>query len=378
MSSIGQRIYELRTERSPRLTQQQLAERAGLSVDLIQKLEQGRKATARVSSLTAIAKALDVDLSSLLGKRTVLNSVPEQGGLLELRRAITPVVDETRDHTAIDDLPQKVADVWRLYWLGDYDTLAATLPGVIWEARTLRANNLLADALAAAAVALVHLGHTDLAYTAITTGLAVVDDPILRASLVSWQAWVLLNQGRPGDGAALALREVDAIHPGWKAEPHHIAMWGILLTTAATSAARHNQSEEAADMLRAAHGAAARLGVSRFDYHTVFSQSKVIMMSVDCAVVAGDYVRALDTAQQMPSDSGLPIASRARHLADVAHAHARLGHHEQAEELLLNIERTAPRWISYDVFSRSIVSELKADGYQSSKLHGLARRLGTS
>lgn len=222
-----------------------------MSVDLIQKLEQGRKSSARITSLIAIAQALDVDLSDLLGKRVVLQTIPEHGGLLELRRAITPVSDESGDKAAVDDLPEKISDAWRLYWKGDYDALAAMLPGVIWDARTVGDGNQLADALAVAGIVLVHLGHTDLARIAITTALGKADDPLLRASLVSWQAWVLLNQGRPGDGATLALREVDAIQPSWNAKPQHISMWGILLTTAATSAARDNQYEQASDMLRA-------------------------------------------------------------------------------------------------------------------------------
>lgn len=376
MSSIGQRIHELRTERSPRLTQQQLAERAGLSVDLIQKLEQRRKSSARITSLMAIAQALDVDLSDLLGKRMVLESIPEHGGLLELRRAITPIDDQTTDSSAIDDLPEKVSDAWRLYWKGDFDELAAMLPGVIWDARTAGDGNRLADALWVAGALLVHFGGTDLAHTAMTAALGVVDDPLLRSSIVGWLAWVLLNQGRPGEGTTLALREVDAIQPGWNAKPELVSVWGTLLTTAATSAARDNQSEQASDMLRAAHGAAARLGGNRSDYRTVFGESKVTMLSVDCAVVAGDYVRALDQARLMPKDSGLPVITRARHLADVAHAHARLGHHRQAEELLLRVERFAPRWLGYEVFPRSIVAELKAGRHRSSKLDGLAQRLG--
>ena len=378
VTSIGQRIHELRTERSPRLTQHELAERAGLSVDLIQKLEQGRKASARITSLMAIATALDVDLSDLLGKRMVLQSIPEHGGLLELRRAITPVNDQTTDGSAIDDLPEKISDAWRLYWKGDFDALAAMLPGVIWDARTVGDGNRLADAFALAGIVLVHLGHTDLAHTAVTKALEVADDPLMRASSISWLAWVLLNQGRPGDGATLALREVDAIQPGWNAKPPHISMWGILLTTAATSAVRDNQNEQASEMLRAAHGAAARLGEDRSDFHTMFGESKVAMLAVDCAVVAGDYVQALDRAKQMPKNSGLPTISHARHLADVAHAHARLGHYARAEELLLRIERAAPRWISYEVFPRCIVAELKASRYKSSKLEGLANRLGVN
>ena len=44
MSEIGQRIYELRTDRNPRLTQQELADRAGLSLATVKKIEQGRRA----------------------------------------------------------------------------------------------------------------------------------------------------------------------------------------------------------------------------------------------------------------------------------------------------------------------------------------------
>ena len=44
------------------------------SVDLIAKLEQGRKQSARVTSLIKLADALDVDLSELVGKRPRLNT----------------------------------------------------------------------------------------------------------------------------------------------------------------------------------------------------------------------------------------------------------------------------------------------------------------
>src|SRR6476619_4947563 len=108
MSDIGKRIYELRVERVPRLTQRELAERAGVSVDVIQKLEQGRKATARIPTLTAIATALDVDLSAILSNPTHLESVPADGGLLALRRALTPVVDDPGTPATADELRAQI------------------------------------------------------------------------------------------------------------------------------------------------------------------------------------------------------------------------------------------------------------------------------
>jgi transcriptional regulator with XRE-family HTH domain len=64
MDSIGSRIFKLRKQR--RLTQRELAELAGVSVDLVSKLEQGVKQTARITSLEKIAGALGVPLTGVL------------------------------------------------------------------------------------------------------------------------------------------------------------------------------------------------------------------------------------------------------------------------------------------------------------------------
>ncbi|MGA9311977.1 MAG: helix-turn-helix transcriptional regulator [Pseudonocardiaceae bacterium] len=50
------------------MTQDDLAAAAGVSTDLIRKLEQGRRHTASIGSLHRIAAALDVDLGELLGR----------------------------------------------------------------------------------------------------------------------------------------------------------------------------------------------------------------------------------------------------------------------------------------------------------------------
>src|SRR4051794_25902347 len=135
-------------------------------------------------------------------------------------------------------------------------------------------------------------------------------------------------------------------------------MWGNLLVTAATASARAGDDTEARDLLRVAHGAAVRLGEDRNDYRVPFGISQVVMQRVDVAGVAGDYVRALDTASEMPAQTRLPLASRARHQTDLAHAHVALGHAGEAERILLDVERAAPRWMRYQVFPRSVVGEL--------------------
>src|SRR6266542_5296596 len=61
---IGRRIRQLRTERE--LPQRELAERAGVSVDLVSKLEQRVKQTPSLQSLGKIAAALGVEVAALL------------------------------------------------------------------------------------------------------------------------------------------------------------------------------------------------------------------------------------------------------------------------------------------------------------------------
>ncbi|WP_373686785.1 helix-turn-helix domain-containing protein [Streptomyces lunaelactis] len=66
--TIGDRVARLRMRR--KLTQEGLAERAGLSVDVVRKLEQGVRQTARLTTLNALARVLDVEPSTLVGQPT--------------------------------------------------------------------------------------------------------------------------------------------------------------------------------------------------------------------------------------------------------------------------------------------------------------------
>ena len=367
VSTIGQRLYELRTSRTPRLTQQELAERAGVSVDVIQKLEQGQRHGARVTTLTAIARALDVDLPELCGKPTKLPDLPGDGGLLELRRAVTPV-DEPGP---AEDMAVQLAAGWRAYWAGHYDTLLGALPGVLGRAGGQQR----VEALALAGSVLVHLGHGDLALHAVDRAASAAQGELLRAELAWTRAWVLLCQGRPEDGATVAVREID----GWRVRaadpPERTSAWGVLLVTAASAAVRAGQPDQARDMLRAARAAAVMCGADRWDHHTVFGQAKVTLMEAECHTVAGDYAATLDVAATMPPEHGLPVASHARHRTDVALAHLRLGHHTEAQRVVLDVARAAPAWLRYQAFPQALIMELL--GHRPSPdLRLLATRLG--
>lgn len=61
---LGRRIRELRTQRTEKWTQEDLAERAQISVSFLSMIERGER-MPHVETLAAIASALDVSLSEL-------------------------------------------------------------------------------------------------------------------------------------------------------------------------------------------------------------------------------------------------------------------------------------------------------------------------
>ncbi|MFG1928982.1 helix-turn-helix domain-containing protein [Cryptosporangium sp. NPDC048952] len=85
---IGTQIARLRHAKG--LTQEALAEAAGVSVDVVRRLEQGQRDTARISSLKAIAAALGSDLALIFTPKnrqgSITQSSVDSGGASDLPR----------------------------------------------------------------------------------------------------------------------------------------------------------------------------------------------------------------------------------------------------------------------------------------------------
>ncbi|APU21855.1 putative transcriptional regulator [Actinoalloteichus sp. GBA129-24] len=389
-SHIGSRIRGLRGRI---LTQRELAEAAGVSVDLIRKLEQGARRTASIGSLHAIARALDVDIADLLGRRVGPLSTEPGAGVVAVRRALT-TVDDLLDEvgqdapSSIGQARRTVAYGWAAYWHGRYAQLVGLLPQMIVQLRASAAveqasrqsaHELLSRCLWLAGCTLVHLGHPDPAWLAIRQAITAAEqggDDLLCGVLRGSAAWQLLVQGRYVEAHRLATHAATSIQPGADADPERLSNYGSLIITAATAAARDGRTAEARHLMAQAAEVAVHTG-DRADYETYFGPSQVAMQTVDIAVVTEDYTGALSAATRMPRDSTLPLASRARHLADQAFAYARLGRRERAVQALLVAERMAPDWMEYQTLPRRVVSELLG-AERSTPLRELAHRLGVS
>lgn len=390
--TIGERIRELRR---PTYTQHDLAVAAEVSVDVIRKLEQGRRQTASIVTLARIAAALGVDLVALLGPpRPVAAANGDQERMSAIRNALTSVDDllgelDGADLPDLTEFSRAVTYAWGLFWATRYGLLAAMLPRLLTEVTAVthaaaasdmsRAADLAAQVYQITAETLLHLGDAGLGHVAAREALrsaALASDPLRVAAGRSALGHVLLRQGRFGDAERVYL--ASAVDIQQQTSPAHLSVHGGLLLGGASAAARRGQAGAATELLTEAGAVAQRTRTDRRDYDVKFGPGLFVMAAVDCSVVTEDYVAAARVARTMPPDSALPLVSRSRHLADVAHAHLRLGRTSAAESVLLTMEQAAPEWTSHQQLPRVLVGELMTLGRPSVRLRELAQRLNAT
>jgi transcriptional regulator with XRE-family HTH domain len=386
--TIGDNIA--RRRRALGITQETLAEAAGVSVETIRKLEQNERTAARMSTLNRIARPLRVPTSALLGNaaQSAARREPDHDelALLAVRRALTPargiggavVGGLDTEPTTLADLARSIQTVDRAYHADDYATTLAALPALLAEARTLvatveghereRALGLLAQSHQVAATALIQLRSFDLAHRALSLALDAADesgDDLVGASAVVTMCWLLLRQGRFDEAGALAVSTADAVEPRLsRVEPPRLAAWGWLVLRAAAVAARDNRDDDATGFLDAAAAAAARMGGGAAPQGPTtigaFCESTVAMKRVESAVVAGDYGRALRLAEQVPRGSRPTSNNWNRHLLDVASAHVGRHAYGEATDTLLQIRSVAPTWLRHQRLARDLVGTVVA------------------
>ncbi|HEV7897418.1 MAG TPA: helix-turn-helix transcriptional regulator, partial [Planosporangium sp.] len=279
--ALGDNLARMRRRRG--LTQEQLAERAEVSVSVIRKLERGDRDSASLPTLRKLAAALDVTTVDLF-QPTPRFAGPvdrdDRDDLYSIRRALQParslagaavvtLADDDEPPTA-DAVRQSVREVNGMFRDSDYAGAVAALPTAISHARRAGAEltgtdadavwEQLAQAYQTAAMVLIQLRHDDLAYHAL--GLAMeagrrADDNALLGAVVCSENWLLTRQARFDDAEQAALASADAIEPSFTKSPlAHVGTWGWLNLGAAAAAARNNRPDVAADALRRARAAA--------------------------------------------------------------------------------------------------------------------------
>ncbi|MFF3733057.1 helix-turn-helix domain-containing protein [Streptomyces sp. NPDC002476] len=396
---LGDKLRRLR--RLSGLTQEALAERAGVSVDIVRYLEQKRKHSARLPTLHALSQGLGVELTSLLGDPPGVSSSgdidPPQ--LVAVRRAIMPPLfappAEPDDVTSLS-LPavrSEIADAWTLYHAAEFGRLMDLLPGIIADAR-LVASVGSTDERAAGQAALgkalqlgghlsIRLGKTDLALSALERAIAAAgasSDPLLAPMISNSVTWAYQRQNRLDDATHLAIHAADGVEREHATNASGVRVWGGLLMSAATSYARSGDYDRADEMMRASEAAAGRLtklpAPEDGRLVSVFSRSSVRIERVRLAVQYGHPEDALALAKGMRLSPDTPPSWRTWLLLDVARAHTDTGNAEGALKALESLRRVAPTWMRHHTLAVAIVHDLLALPHPPAGVRKIADFLG--
>ncbi|MER7463891.1 helix-turn-helix transcriptional regulator [Streptomyces sp. NPDC097981] len=396
---LGDRLSRLR--RFANLTQEGLAERSGVSVDVVRKLEQKRKHSARLPTLHALSKGLGVELTSLLGDPPGVpsNGEADSPALVAVRRAIMPPLFAPPaepagvERLSLPLLRAELAAGWTLYHSADFGRLMNLLPGIIADARLLAAVGN-ADQRAAGQAALgkalqlgghlaIRLGKTDLALSALERAYAAAgdsSDPLLGPMLSNSVAWAYQRQARLDDARNLAVHAADAVEREHSGTSEGVRVWGGLLMSAATSYARSDDYATANDMMVTAEKAAGRLATlpppPDGKLVSVFSRSSVRIERVRLAVQHERPEEAVTLARGIRLSKDTPPSWRTWLLLDLARAHTDMGDAAGAVNALERLRKVAPAWLRHHTLAVAIVSDLWAGPHHTPGVRQLAEFLG--
>ncbi len=349
------------------MTQDELAERAGVSKVLVCNLEQGLRNGVRIPTLYALADGLGVPTASLFESEAEDETVEQDHALLlPLRRVLFPAVlagapaDEAE--LALTGLRQRVLECTADYDHAGYTKLAADLPPLIHaidaaaglhenEARA-GAYRLLAHTYIITAHVLIQLRDESTAREAVRQAMDATEkagDPVLRASAVQDYAWAFRRQMMFEEAEAVATNMAAEIEPSiTRSTPEHLAVWGTLLTRASIAAAYNNRADTAKDLLSLAHSAAVRIGGRWMDYGKYWAELSpvnIVSARAEHALIAGDAELALQLGKGVRRHENMRLDAWTFFLVMMAEAQASTRDYAGAIETMKSIRRLAPEWI---------------------------------
>jgi transcriptional regulator with XRE-family HTH domain len=391
MSSLAENVRNFR--RRAGLSQEQLAEDAGLSIGVVRKIEQG--GSARVETLHGLARALGVTTSSLFetaAPEPVRTHESDSVRLMELRRALMPPVGladifaEPAEGVDLDSLQRTIDDSHVLYHGDRYDSVAKRLPGILQKAEGAvaaaeddesrqAAVTVRAGALLLAGKYLTQVRRYDLAYHALSRGIIDARESgqtLMAATGVVGMGWLLIRQDRFDEAEALAAATADEVEPRMSgAKPGQLAVWGELHLRVAAAAMRNNRPDIATEARRLAATAASALNSEHVNFREhwgTFGPATAETKAIEDLALIGDARGVLRRADGKAVSAVSPVSLQRlgrpnscnwyRHRLDVAQAHAVLGSHQDAMDELMTIKAEAPEWLRHQKMAGYVVTDI--------------------
>ncbi|MFE4669789.1 helix-turn-helix domain-containing protein [Streptomyces sp. NPDC056716] len=363
---VGERIKFYRKRAGK--TRAVLAGHVGKSEGWVKAIETGRLLPPRLPMLVKLAEFLDVpDLSALTGSvslPTSLFSASEHPALSVVRRAVdtAPLGDPEGRVPSVDHVAAALAAGWRTRDArGDHRTaLGELLPSLISHASLAashpdcpdqrRALVLYASALNLVQMYAAYQGDGNLVWRVSERSLAAA-----RASgdeaAIGQAAWFLVQAFRESgqwESAQVMTEEaLRVLSPVRSDSPTVAAAWAAMAFHAAITHARAGEAGDAWHWFDRAEAVAATLPSDHWSSPTSASAQVVPIHAVTVAVELRQAGTALRWADRIaPSD--IPARPRrARHLIEVARAHAMRNQSGHVVELLRDATEAAPetpRW----------------------------------
>jgi transcriptional regulator with XRE-family HTH domain len=399
-ATIGARLRILRRWRG--MTQAELAGLAELSPSFVSMVENGQRPLDRRSHIAAVAAALRVSETDLVGgphlsadrlQSDPHMTIPPLRVALQTNTLTAPAVDRARP---LAELHREVfGRIEPLRRICDYVSVGQQLPDVLdelhWHAaqtkdeaiRRLALETLVEACVIAAAVS-KELGYLDLAYLAALRAkeaAAVLDDPVMRGKADFMWLLTLPRAGTWDRGLAAAEQAAGDLEPHAR-DPLGLQVLGMIMLTASLSAAAALRTDRAAHWLGEASGVAARVPDEPRRTWQSFSRTNVSAWRIAISVEGGGSGTAmLELAKDVNLDLFEPRSSRrAGILADVSRGLAREPRTRgEAVRWLRRAEDASPQRIRNSAAAHETVAYLLNRATAATggrELRGMAARMG--
>jgi transcriptional regulator with XRE-family HTH domain len=361
--TVGDRVRVIRKRRG--LTQREVARRAGVSLSLISKLEQGERQDTRTETMRKLAVALGVPTTALIGNHPGPRPAAGKPAWAPVRQALASRSGGSSIEPVTDDgLSDALTAAVKLYHDNHYSDLALVLPVLLRDAQD-GSPLMRSRVLQLTGSVMVQTRQRDAARIALDRAFADAEasgSVLDAASCVITRCWLLLMERQFEEVRTLALHWADRIEPRLSAATAaELSTWGWLLLRAAAAAIRDNRPGEAAEIMRLAEAAAVAVGRDRGSYHsywTTFGPATVAMKRVENAVVDDKPVIALALAENVPGKLRPTSDNRNRHLLDVTAAHLALRRYPDAFEVLYRLSREAPAWLENQGMAKDLLGQI--------------------